>query len=385
MTRCIRLILAFSAACWLAACATPVPPPDSLFDDTLFAAPRTPVDTGAVFELSDGMKHYLDQELARDVRRKGARSALVDALYAPGRLRLDYDAQRTRNAAEAFEARSGNCLSLVIMSAALAQHLGLPVQFHSVYTDGGWGRSGDLLVSNGHVNLTLRNHYGDGRVRFDVADSMLVDFDPPAAGQRQYSRIIAESTVLAMYMNNRAAESLAAGEVDEAYWFVRAAMAADPTFLSSRNTLAVVYQRRGAPVHAERVLQQLLAIEPANAAALANLANAYERQGRTHEAMVLQQRLARIEPDPPYHFFQLGLEAMQRHDYARAKAMFEKEIERAAYHHEFHFGLALASFGLGDVKEAQRQLGLAVKASTRDADRQLYAGKLERLKALRVQ
>jgi len=103
------------------------------------------------------------------------------------------------------------------------------------------------------------------------------------------------------------------------------------------------------------------------------------------EAAAVQQRLARIEPVPPYHYFQLGLEAMQRRDYAQAKAMFEKEIDRAAYHHEFHFGLALANYGLGNVKEAQRQLGLAMKASTRDAERQLYAGKLERLKALRVQ
>jgi Tfp pilus assembly protein PilF len=385
VTRCLRLLLVLSAAWWLAACATPPPAPVGLFDDALFAAPAAPVDPAAVFALSDAMKRYLDEDLARDVRRKGPRSALVDALYVPGRLRLDYDVQRTRNAAEAFESRSGNCLSLVIMSAALARHLGLPVQFHSVYTDAGWGRSGDLLISNGHVNLTLKNHYGDGRVRFDVAESMLVDFDPPAEGQRQYSRIIHESAVLAMYMNNRAAELLAAGEVDAAYWHVRAAIAADPTFLPSHNTLAVVYQRRGAAPHAERVLQQLLAVEPANVAALSNLVHLYEKQGREREAAALQQRLARIEPEPPYHFFQLGLEAMQRQDYAQAKAMFEKEIARAAYHHEFHFGLALASFGLGDVKEAQRQLGLAMKASTRDADRELYAGKLERLKALRLQ
>lgn len=386
MSRCLRLILALSAAVWLAACATPPQPaPDSLFDDALFAPPAQPVAAAEVFALSDAMKRYLEQDLAREVRRKGPRSALVDALYAPGQLRLDYDAQHTRNAAEAFGARSGNCLSLVIMSAALAQHLGLPVQFHSVYTDAGWGRSGDLLVSNGHVNLTLKNQYGDGRVRFDVAESMLIDFDPPGPGQRQYSRIIHENTVLAMYMNNRAAESLADGQADAAYWYVRAAIEADPTFLSSHNTLAVVYQRRGAMAQAERVLQQLLAIEPDNAAALANLSHLYDKQGRAREAALLQQRLARIEPEPPYHFFELGLEAMQRRDYAQAKVMFEKEIARAAYHHEFHFGLALASFGLGDLKEAQRQLGLAMKASTRDADRELYAGKLERLRALRVQ
>lgn len=384
MLRCLRLVLILPLL-WLAACAAPPPPTEGLFDDAAFAAPARPVDAGAVFALSEPMQRYLGQELARDVRRKGPRTALVDALYAPGRLRLDYDAQRTRNAAEAFEARSGNCLSLVIMSAALARQLGLPVQFHSVHSDAGWGRSGDLLVSSGHVNLTLRHPSGDERTRFDVVEAMLIDFEPPRPGEKQYSRSISESTVLAMYMNNRAAESLAASEVDAAYWFARAAIESEPTFLAAHNTLAVVYLRHGQPQRAERVLQQLLAAEPANTAALANLARLYEKQGRTPEAAAVQQRLARIEPVPPYHYFQLGLDAMQRRDYAQAKAMFEKEIDRAAYHHEFHFGLALANYGLGNVKEAQRQLALAMKASTRDADRQLYAGKLERLKALRLQ
>ena len=382
MKRCWILLLALC----LSACAGgPAVQPAGLFDDALFDRSVPPPTAAEVFAVSDEMRRFLDQDLAREARRKGPRAALIDALYAPGKLRLDYDSQRTRSAAEAFEARSGNCLSLVIMSAALARHLGLPVQFHSVYSDAGWGRSGDLLVSNGHVNLTLRNHYGDGRVRFDVAEAMLVDFDPPAPGQRQYSRVIDEATVLAMFMNNRAAELLAAGRIDAAYGHARAAIEAEPTFLAAHNTLAVIYLRRGAAAQAERVLQQLLAVEPANAAALANLAHLYERQGRAGEAASLQQRLARLEPYPPYHFFQRGLEAMERRDYALARSMFTKEIERAAYHHEFHFGLALASFGLGDVKEAQRQLALAVKASTRDADRQLYAGKLEKLKTLRVQ
>lgn len=382
MKRCWILWLALC----LSACAgVPPVPAHGLLDDALFDRSVPPPTAAEVFAVSEPMRRFVEQDLARESRRKGPRTALIDALYAPGQLKLEYDAQRTRTAAEAFEARSGNCLSLVIMSAALARQLGLPVQFHSVYSDAGWGRSGDLLVANGHVNLTLRNHYGDGRVRFDVAEAMLIDFDPPAPGQRQYSRVIDEATLLAMFMNNRAAELLAAGQVDAAYWHARAAIEAAPTFLTAHNTLAVIYLRRGASAQAERVLQQLLAAEPANAAALANLAHLYERQGRGAEAAALQQRLTRLEPYPPYHFFQRGLEAMERRDYAQARTMFEKEIERAAYHHEFHFGLALASFGLGDVKEAQRQLGLAMKASTRDSDRQLYAGKLERLRTLRVQ
>lgn len=300
------------------------------------------------------------------------------------KLRIEYDAATTRTAAQAFDARAGNCLSLVLMTSALAHHLGMPVQYHSVFVDETWGRAGDLLVS-GHVNVTLGNHLGERRMRFDAVEAVTIDFDPPLPGQRQHSRVIGESTVMAMFMNNRSAESLAAGQVDDAYWWSRAAIEAEPTFLAAYNTLAVVYLRRGALMQAERVLTQLLALEPANAAALSNLAGVYTRQGRLAQAQVIQQRLASIEPAPPFHYFHRGIEALQQRDYAQAKTLFQKEVSRSAYYHEFHFGLALALLGLGEFDEARRQLALAKASSTRAVDRELYAGKLERMKELRLQ
>ena len=133
------------------------------------------------------------------------------------------------------------------------------------------------------------------------------------------------------------------------------------------------------------MLEALIEAEPANAAALSNLARVYAAQGRTREAQAMQQRLAQVEKVAPFHYFHLGVEALERRDYALARQMFEKEVARAAYYHEFHFGLAIALLGLGEVSEARRHLALAMNASTRTQDRELYAGKLERMKALRVQ
>ena len=78
-----------------------------------------------MFALSDEMRRYLRTELAGPIRAKGRQSGLIEALYGKGQLKLDYDSSMTRNAAQAFAARSGNCLSLVIMTAAFAKELGL--------------------------------------------------------------------------------------------------------------------------------------------------------------------------------------------------------------------------------------------------------------------
>jgi len=45
----------------------------------------------------------------------------------------------------------------------------------------------------------------------------------------------------------------------------------------------------------------------------------------------------------------------------------------------------MALLGLGEFDEARRQLSLAKASSTQASDRALYAGKLERMKQLRLQ
>ncbi len=141
----------------LAACATaPVPrAPDGLFVDRLFAASSERISAEDVFALSDEMKRYLSTEIARQVRSKGARQGLIDAIAKTGELKLEYDSMMTRNAAQAFAARSGNCLSLVIMTAAFAKALELPIRYQSVLADETVSRIGDIQFFIGHVNLTL--------------------------------------------------------------------------------------------------------------------------------------------------------------------------------------------------------------------------------------
>jgi len=85
-----------------------------------------------VFAVSPEMRHYLHTEIAPHLHREGPLQGLFDALYSKRQLKLEYDSAMTRNAAQAFAARSGNCLSLVIMTAAFANEMGLPVQFQSV-------------------------------------------------------------------------------------------------------------------------------------------------------------------------------------------------------------------------------------------------------------
>lgn len=381
LPRLIRRLLSLLLSALLAACASaPVIEVHSgLLRDELFAPASDSVYSTEVFALSAPMRAYLDAEIAPQLRRHGLQRGLIEALYKRDQLKLDYDATRTRNAAEAFEARAGNCLSLVILTAALAKEIGLQVHYQSAYTDETWARSGELVFRSGHVNITLGRRFMDtGSIK--AATEYTVDFLPADAIRGLRTREISERTVVAMYLNNRAAEALAAGEIDNAYAWASAAVRHDASFSSALNTLGVIYLQRALPALAGpaiAIFQAVLQHEPQNTRAMFNLAVALDRDGRATEAAALRSRLAQLEPEPPFHWFDRGRAAMQRGDYRVAQQLFAKEIERMPYQHEFHFWLAQASYQLGDVDAARRSLLLARDHSTNPRSRGLYAAKLE--------
>jgi tetratricopeptide (TPR) repeat protein len=375
------LVLALAAGC---AAVPPPPSTEQLFNDTAFAAPSERIDAADIFAVSGEMRRYVREQIAGDMRAKGRPQGLFDALYTSGQLKLEYDATATRNAAQAFTDRAGNCLSLVIMTAALAKEIGLQVRYQQVSGEDAWSRSGDTYFASAHVNVTLARDRRDPRVRSDERQLLTIDFIPPkenAMPPRQWE--LSEATVIAMFMNNRAAEALAAGRIDDAYWWARAAIGQDPKYLSAYNTLGVVYKKHGALQQAERVLEEVLAREPANLNAMTNLALVYEDEGRQREAEVLSDRIDAIQPYPPFHFFNLGREAMETGDYRIAKAMFLREIERDAYYHEFHFWLAAACLHLGEMELARKHLALAAENSPTRGDHDIYAAKLAHMKAAR--
>lgn len=365
----------------LAGCATTgqrTPPPDHLFNDDLFAAPTERIAVEDIFAVTDAMRRYVRTEISTQLRQFGVQQGLVHALYEQEQLKLQYDATSTRNAAQAFEARAGNCLSLVIMTAALAKELGLQVRYQSAYLEETWSRTGDLLVRSGHVNITLDRRLKDAGTTIG-SNALTIDFLPAENLRGLRARDISEQVIVAMYMNNKAVEALTQGRQDDAYAWARDAIRQGPDFLGSYNTLGVLYMRRGDLARSERVFDYVLEREAFNGRAISNLSQVFARQGRDAESAALLRRLALVEPVAPFHYFNLGLVAMEQQNFSLARDMFAKEVARADYYAEFHFWLAVANYKLGEIEPARKHLTRAVESSVTRSDHDLYAAKLAAL------
>lgn len=374
------------------ACSTlPLPQPlpsalPALLHDEHYPAAAAPADRDAVFDFSPAMRAYANAELSAAARLRDPRQALLDALYRQDKLRLRYDAGPTRNAAQAFEARAGNCLSLVIMTAAFARHLGVPVSYQSVQVDDTYSRSGGLVLISHHVNLVLGRRLTHSMYAGGQNDDMTVDFLPSDQLRGQRTQPLDEGTVLAMYFNNRAAEALADAQAAQtnsgsnnnssAYAWTREALRQDPGYLPAINTLAVVYMRDGHLAEAEAALQHVLARTPQSTSTLSNLALLLERRGQVPEAQDVRQRLARLQPESPFLLFEQGQQALARGEYAQAREFFLRELRRQPDQPDVLFGAAQAEWRLGDTQRAAGHLQQALANSHSPRTRDLYAGKL---------
>ncbi|MBL8325066.1 MAG: tetratricopeptide repeat protein [Rubrivivax sp.] len=358
-------------------------PAANLTQDRLFPSPdeaaRVAAEASQVFAMSDGMREYAERVLRDPASWRDRRQALIDSLYMKGALQLAYDAEATRSAAGAFEARAGNCLSLVLMTAAFAKHLDVPVQYQQVLIDDEFSRAGDLFFVSSHVNVVLGRH--GAPFKSDDAQWLTIDFLPQVDLRGQRTLPLDEPTLVAMYLNNRAAEALARGELNAAYWRAREALRRDPHFAAAANTLGVVYQRAGHLQAAERALRFVVEREPRSASGWANLARLFGSQGRHEEARLASQRLSALEPHPPFHFLELGRVALQQGHAAQARDLLLRELRLQPQQHEVHFWLAQAYAALGELRPADKHLGQAAEFSPTRQTRAIYAGKLERLRA----
>ena len=368
----------------LCGCATQAPinsaPP--LFHDALFESPKVSFDPQDIFKLDPEMIRYLKIDLAPQRKFEGDEVALYNALYDKTQVRISYDARRTKTASETFRDRTGNCLSLLIMTAAFSKEMGFPVSYQEVQMNEQWSNIKDLYFVSRHVNILIGKKPKGGMSDFEKANLLKIDFLSPHETKGQRTTEISENTVVAMYLNNRAAEVLAERKYAQAYWWLRHAIQIDPLFAPAYNTLGITYWRAGHYQHAIPALEYSLTLEPDNLSVMSNLAQAYPLNGEIERGEKLAQYVKEHSPAPYLHYFRLGKDEMRLEHYSEAKALFVRELEREPEHHEVHFWLALANYRLSEFREAEKHMSKAKEFSYTEAEKTIYSSKLNAMRRI---
>lgn len=318
---------------------------DALFDDSLFKPVTNIPSVEDIFSLPSSV--------AVDVKRTYDRYAIstknplavhewlasyINANQSNGHSDFRYQDNLTQTASETFEQRAGNCMSLVVMTSALADIFNIGTEFQDIAIEPVWDKQGDFYLINGHVNLRLLPAQSVHTV-YVSTHAILVDFMPERALRGLAKVQINRQTLTAMFYNNMAAESLVEGDLDHAYALVKAGLKSGH-FSPALNTLAVIYRHKGDEKRAEQVYRYALKFDPDDMTTLFNLAVILDNQGRLEEWAQIHKKLELARIRNPYYYYDMGEQAYDEHQYREALAWYQRAVDKADYRHEFFFGLS---------------------------------------------
>ena len=266
-------------------------------------------------------------------------------LFDETKFPYDENARTTLTAREAFERRTGNCVSFTNLFLALARSIGLVARPALLAHVGESEKHGDLVVVNRHI-VAVWEHGGRATV---------FDFNRRRHDPRVGLDLLDDLGLTAVFLNNRGAEELLAGEQERARAWLETATRVEPDFAPAHANLGVVRRALGDPSGAFEAYREALEIEPRDATTLMNLAALYRSSGREPEAQAAL-RAASLRGASPWLLVMRGdLEAGVGRA-GRAVRLYRKAVAEFRHDPELHVALARGEIACNRPTRARRAL-----------------------------
>jgi len=349
-----------------------------LFADITFEKPDDLAKTSDIYYLTEPQKNMLNIMVKPSLTQSFTRQ-IVDNLLQENYQGFDYDNSFTRSATNTLSSKQGNCLSMVILSVAMAKHFDIKFKIYDIKTAPVWDRNGGLFLINGHVNVQLENtNYNTKHSVYEFMQNRFVtlDFLPQASRRSLSKKQINELQLAGMYFANLAADAMVKKDWNRAYWLLKESLSNAPNFSAAWNSLAVLYRLTGDDDLAESVYKHALVLEPNDNNVVANLAILLSSQGRYQELFDYQRQIDLAELKNPYRYFDKAQYAFYDKEFDKAIKLYKKAIKMAPQIDEFYFGLYLTYLEIGDRKRAIKYLKIARKKSSTVDSRHRYNAKL---------
>jgi len=342
----------------LAGCATPhaeapdaVPWLDQAFD---YSPARVLVQPEDLFRLDPALERKLAEPGLRDASVGQRLKRVLAVIYGAEGRSFAYAAGHSTTAAETWRNQRGDCLSLTVLTYAVARAIGMPAQMQEVQAPAVFDRRGQLDAVNQHVNVLFLRAHRDLQEESTGRD-VVVDFEPEFATGRR-GTALTESGIVARYYNNIAVEHLAAGRQALAYAHFKAALQAQPDYIAPYGNLAVLYRRIGRDKEAEQLLRTAVSMREGSDVALYELHQLLQDQGRAAEAAHYARLLESRRAADPYYWIGLGVTHLQDNQPRRAIIALERARDISAGFEEVHRYLAMAYARAGEQRRAQEEL-----------------------------
>lgn len=334
-----------------------------------------------VFSLTPEAKEFVQRVIWPHEHPQDQIKALVRSVFDRSDLNLLYSNDANTTASETFEAKAANCLSMSIMTFALAEYAGFDARFQDIQIPEYWTRRDGFSLLNGHVNVLVRPRHDNQVIRLLSAD-MVIDFDPQE--RRKHFEVVEvdKTQALAMFYNNKGADALIAESYSKAYAYFRAAALVAPDFDGTWVNMGILYRRTGNIELAKASYERAIEADSENLTAWENLAFLHSVTGQPELAQSIFERVERKRQDNPFYHFILGEQTFDMGEYTKALDHYKRAYRLDSEKHEILFGMSKVYYELGDINRAERFLSMAQRRAPNPQDAQRYQGKLSKLQSL---
>ncbi|MEP4485369.1 MAG: hypothetical protein ABJ013_07060 [Halioglobus sp.] len=378
------LLVAVSAS--LLACASTEPQPDiaevepARFTDYAEFGPRPPIPSREdIFYLTDEQQiEFLAYFESHEQAHVDPHKRVTNYLQRFGKV-FNYEGD-TFNAQTTLAEKSGNCMSMAVLTTALSQVAGVEVGYQLVDSIPVYELDDNLAFKGQHVRSYLYdpNYAPDNAFMIIRRPGIIVDYFP--SGREHFIGNVSEDEYVAMFYRNKAAGAMSDGDLNEAYWMTQESFLYAPDHPDGINMMAVLHRRAGDEGRAERLYQYGIGITEQKVTLLKNYRNMLRSQGREAEAQAIEETLYTMEDPSPFNWLSLAQEAYSEQNYALSLQMYDKALEVAPYLKDAHMGKVRSQVKLGQIDEAADSLDTLTEYVYEPEEKSMYIAKMTTLR-----
>ncbi|WP_395338058.1 tetratricopeptide repeat protein [Ningiella sp. W23] len=285
----------------------------------------------------------------------------------------------TYKAGEAFEKMSGNCLSLAILTTALANHAGLEIEYQRVNSAPVYSKHGNIMLLSTHVRTRVYGKRPPFKPNTIVSRPFVtIDYFPNRGDVR--GDYVSAETFLGMYYRNVAAQALIDQDIQLAYQYIAQGLSLDIKDAESLNLLALLMKRSGLKQEAAAIYQDMLDYELYSLNAVENYANLLNEIGFDDQAHKIWKNLPKnINEDNPYQWLRIAQQHYKLGEMRLALRYAQKASEKAPYLHEPYHLIAKVHFDTHKLGASRKALEQAKTLSKTKEQEKRYLAKLHSL------
>ncbi|GAC20572.1 tetratricopeptide repeat protein [Paraglaciecola arctica] len=381
-----KVLISFIFLVFFSACQSTVvhvlPSEEVLYDQGYSGFSEISIESEEqIFYLDETAKAFVVSTIGARNNKFDQMEALVKAIFDRSSLNLLYQGDANTIANDTFHSQAANCLSMSIMTYALAIEAGFDVDFQEIMIPEYWTRRGGFSLLNGHINLKMLAPHEPNVFVFSTR-SYQVDFDPQSSRRGLPKKVVSKDSIVAMFYNNKGADAVLRKDYVAAYAYFRAALLLQPSFHSAWINLGILYRLSQYFPQAESAYHHALALNSDSLTAAENLAYLYMFTGRNEEAAEILAKVEEQRNSNPFYHVNLGEQEMEQKHWDQALAHFRRALSLDRSKHEVYFGLARVYFEIGELQQSERYLKQAKNTAKNKHDEQRYQSKLEFLSSL---